>query len=388
MELSDVIRTQGFGSAPGEDRGKNFVQGVTLIKERALLLKPEDRGIKAGAISYAGIQPMGESFPKLKAHAMSTAGGMGTFALTDSAFFQMAGLVGPSNGERLNFPGYLRACLAHDERLVTFNLMAWLQANKEKQMLMRTVKPMGLNVVRAFLSEKYAPVDDIDVMDILAKLPEALNSEVRVLSVDEGSFHLKLSWRSERREVKKGDVVEFGVSISNSEVGRRAVRIEPMVWRLNCANGLIGRAADLEGGVWYVRHSGNVDRVLNVVGDAMRASLPAARLMAEQFSAAAKLQIDRPVERMKALAKEENLSEAFISNAVEEMLREAGGKDVTKYDFINGVTGAGRKDESADSRYDLERLGGQLLGRELPLPLISEEKSERRKRGGKMLGRG
>lgn len=386
MELAQLYTTDGISSKPGQDRGLPFKQGAEIIQLRAKELAPEDRGIKAGSISYGGLMPVGDAFPKLQAHTIGTAG-MGQFALTDSAFFQMASMVGPSNGERLNFPGYLRACMAHDERLVTVNLMAWLQANKDKQMLLRQVKPKGLSVGRAFLSEKYAPVDDLDVMDILAKLPEAVAGDVRVLTAGEDSFHLKLSWRKERHEVKTGDVIEFGVSISNSEVGRRAVRIEPMVWRLNCANGLIGRAADLEGGVWYVRHQGNTDRVLNVVGDALRASLPAARDMAQAFSKAAKEQVDRPVERMKALAKEENLSESFISNAVEEMLREAAGKPVTKFDFINGVTGSGRQDESADSRYDLERLGGSLLNRELPLPLISEEKAERRARGGRALGR-
>lgn len=369
MELAQLLTTAGITSAPGQDRGQLFDAATEIVKGRAAQLLPEDRGVKAGGVSYGG---RGEIIKGVSGHGIAVAG-HGSFAMTDGAFYQMAGLVGPKNGERLNFPGYLRACMAHDERLVTINLMAWLQASKEKQMLMRTVKPQGLSVVRAFLSESYAPVDDLDVMDILNKLPEAKEGDVRVLELGEDSFHLKLSWRKERHEVKTGDVVEFGVSISNSEIGRRAVRIEPMVWRLKCSNGLIGRAADLEGGVWYVRHSGNTERVLNVVGDAMRASLPAAREMANLMAKAAKEQVDKPVERMKSLAKEENLSEGFIARAVEEMLREAAGGPVSKFDFINGVTGAGRQDESADKRYDLERLGGSLLKREdLPLPLIVE----------------
>ena len=59
------------------------------------------------------------------------------------------------------------------------------------------------------------------------------------------------------------------------------------------------------------------------------------------------------------------------------MLREAAGGPVTKFDFINGVTGAGRQQKNADLRYDLERQGASLLSRDLPLPLIEESKRSR-----------
>ncbi len=370
MELAELVVTQGISSEPGQDRGAPFDAALGITKARAAELVPDDRGIKPSSIIYGGRQ---EILPKVKGHVIKSAIDQQVYALTDTAFFQLAGLVGPSNGERLNFPGYLRACLAHDERLVSINLQAWMQANKDKQTLMRTVKPRGIPAVRAFLSERYVPVDDLDVLEILSKIDEARGAEVRVLELGEDSFHLKLSWRSDRYEVKPGDVVEFGVSISNSEIGKRAVRVEPMVWRLKCSNGLIGRAADLEGGVWYVRHAGRTERVLSVVRDALQACLPASREMARRMAEAAKEQIDRPVERLRSLQKEENLSEAVIAAATEEMLREAAGGPVTRFDFVNGITGAGRQQNDADSRYDLERLGAGLLTGDLPLPLIVEE---------------
>lgn len=371
MELQDLIVTHGITSRPGQDRGARFEEALGITKARAAELIPQDRGIKPASIVYGGRQEIRKG---LIGHVIKSAVDQQAYALTDTAFFQLAGLVGPSNGERLNFPGYLRACLAHDERLVSINLQAWMQANKDKQTLMRTVRPSGIPAVRAFLSDRYVPVDDLDVLEILQQIEEVHGADVRHLEIGEDSFHLKLSWRRDRYEVKVGDVVEFGVSISNSEIGKRAVRVEPMVWRLNCANGLIGRAADLEGGVWYVRHAGRTERILGVVRDALQACLPAARDLARKMAEATKEQIDRPVERLKSLAKEESLSEAVISAATEEMLREAAGGPVTRFDFVNGITGAGRQQRNADTRYDLERLGASLLTRELPLPLIVEEK--------------
>lgn len=37
-------------------------------------------------------------------------------------------------------------------------------------------------------------------------------------------------------EVRKGDIVQAGVMISNSEVGLGAVSIQPLVYRLVCTN--------------------------------------------------------------------------------------------------------------------------------------------------------
>ena len=39
-------------------------------------------------------------------------------------------------------------------------------------------------------------------------------------------------------EVRPGDVVQAGVSISNSEIGRGAVNVCPMLYRLVCTNGM------------------------------------------------------------------------------------------------------------------------------------------------------
>ena len=40
-------------------------------------------------------------------------------------------------------------------------------------------------------------------------------------------------------EVRKGDIVQAGVMISNSEVGLGAVSIQPLVYRLVCTNGMV-----------------------------------------------------------------------------------------------------------------------------------------------------
>ena len=40
-------------------------------------------------------------------------------------------------------------------------------------------------------------------------------------------------------EVQKGDIVQAGIIISNSEVGLGSVRVMPLVYRLVCLNGMV-----------------------------------------------------------------------------------------------------------------------------------------------------
>ena len=52
-------------------------------------------------------------------------------------------------------------------------------------------------------------------------------------------FYIKVVNRKLKAEVKVGDVVQAGFVVSNSEVGLGSFRIEPLVFRLMCKNGLI-----------------------------------------------------------------------------------------------------------------------------------------------------
>ena len=55
-------------------------------------------------------------------------------------------------------------------------------------------------------------------------------------------FNQKIFINDNRRleaDVKKGDTVQAGVIVSNSEVGMGAVSIQPFVYRLVCSNGMV-----------------------------------------------------------------------------------------------------------------------------------------------------
>ena len=65
------------------------------------------------------------------------------------------------------------------------------------------------------------------------------NSLIESCEVTPTHLYLKVVNRRIKAEVKVGDVVQAGFVIYNSEVGLGSLRVEPIVFRLVCKNGLI-----------------------------------------------------------------------------------------------------------------------------------------------------
>ncbi len=93
--------------------------------------------------------------------------------------------------------------------------------------------------VRGFLSGRYRMLDAHDLLE--ATLPTLIKNNFEVLSseVTERRLYLKTSTPKVQGEVKKGDVVQYGVMISTSDVGAGSLRIEPFITRLVCMNGMV-----------------------------------------------------------------------------------------------------------------------------------------------------
>src|SRR3972149_2905678 len=169
--------------------------------------------------------------------------GHGEFSVTDHTHGQIA--------TRLGIPKpYYDRLKAEAPVLLQENVQHWFQ-NKPERRLIRTLD----NGARAFLSDRYRPLDNYDLAQ--AVLPVLGEADVKFESVEvtDSRFYIKALFPKIEREVKRGDVVQSGIVISNSEVGLGALKVEPLVFRLVCLNGLIsadysqrkghlGRAAD------------------------------------------------------------------------------------------------------------------------------------------------
>lgn len=93
---------------------------------------------------------------------------------------------------------------------------------------------------RAFLSDRYRPLDNFDLAN--AVLPELMaHDTIRIESTSftDRRFYLKAVLPKIETEVVVGDPVQIGLVISNSEVGSGALQVAPLVYRLVCKNGMI-----------------------------------------------------------------------------------------------------------------------------------------------------
>ena len=66
-----------------------------------------------------------------------------------------------------------------------------------------------------------------------------MDVQVKSCEVTENKFYLKAVTNKITDEVTKGDIVQSGICISNSEVGLGRLSVEPLVYRLACLNGMI-----------------------------------------------------------------------------------------------------------------------------------------------------
>ena len=128
---------------------------------------------------------------------------------------------------------------AQKPELLAENVNSWF-ADKPSSYMVRSMDYGAGQVARALLSERYRRIDNMEITTSVLPL-FAGNDQYEVMSceVTENRLYLKVVNHRLEMEVRKGDIVQAGVMISNSEVGLGAVSIQPLVYRLVCTNGMV-----------------------------------------------------------------------------------------------------------------------------------------------------
>lgn len=265
---------------------------------------------------------------------------------------------------------------AADPALLAHNVNVWLRKLKETR-LVRTLDGRA----RAFLSNRYRTIDHHDVLE--AALPVLLNESkklgnIKIVSCDvtEKKLYLKIVSNRLTYEVKKGDAVQAGITISNSEVGKGSVNIEPFLLRLICDNGAtiedsavrkfhIGRqSAELEAAeAVYRDETRKLDDAAFVakLQDVVRAAFKD-----ENFAQLKGMTIDATTRKIKApiqdvveevvdrWALSERVKDSFLKNLIE-------GGDITQWGLANALTAVANKAANYEEATELEKIGGTLM---------------------------
>ncbi len=278
-------------------------------------------------------------------------------------------------GSALSIPkAYYDRMLFDAPDLLAQNANHWLKSQPQKR-LVRTLD----GGVRAILSDRYRPLDNLDLAE--AVLPKLSQLEGRVLSgeVTESRFYLKASTPRLTGEVKKGDVVEAGLVISNSEIGEGALRVEELIYRLVCLNGSIhaqavrqthaGRRSGysdtdlLEGAREHFRDETRAadDKALFLkVQDAVEVTLSQERfdnrLLVLQGASERKIEGD-PVKVVEVTAKRFGLGDAERGSVLKHFI---DGGSLTAWGLANAMTRASQDVDSYELATSMEAAGGLI----------------------------
>ena len=288
-----------------------------------------------------------------------------SYAVSEVAHRQIA--------ERLNIPYkyYERMRLDYPE-LLDQNINGWLARSPEKRML-RTLD----GKLRAFLSDRYRRLDNLELVDhVLPVLAEMKGCEIVSCDVTETHLYLKIINKALKTEVVPGDVVQAGFVISNSEIGLGALKVEPLVYRLICKNGMIskdyshkkyhtGKQVDDTDNAYELYSDATLEAddkaYFLKVQDIVRAAVDEAKFALTVDKLRASMDIptaNNPVETVEILGDRYLLNKNERGSILRHFIM---SNDLSHYGLVNAVTRASQDTEDYNRATELERIGGVLL---------------------------
>jgi hypothetical protein len=275
---------------------------------------------------------------------------------------------------RVGIPAkYYQRMLTTAPNLLAANVNHWFGNNPEKRMI-RTLNGRA----RAFLSDRYRRIDHYEVLETVLPVVAEMGDGVQIVSTEitESRLYLKFVNPRLELEVSKGDIVQAGASISNSEVGLGAIKVEPLVYRLICTNGMIsqdfstkkyhvGRAAASEEQAYELFTDETLkaddEAFLLKIRDTVRSAVDEAKFstIVERLRSAKEQKIEgNPVKAVEIAAKTFTLTQKESGSVLNHLIQ---GGDLSAYGMLNAITRTAQDAEDYDRATDLERMGSQVL---------------------------
>lgn len=210
------------------------------------------------------------------------------------------------------------------------------------------------------LSDRYTRLDNEPFLNCLEPLvPTRL--QVKWFALTGESLHLRLIDPTLAREVLPDDRIMVGLHIANSEVGKRSVTVDAIVWRLVCQNGLVrlvkGKSL-LQQRHIFISQS-NFQRDLE---RAMGEALTTAAGLLEKMAQSTAEHLDDVETLIQKIGERHQLSEAFQEKIKNALLLEHRGQQETLYGLTNALTQAAQM-LPPDDRYGLEVMAGEMMER-------------------------
>lgn len=257
--------------------------------------------------------------------------------------------------------------------LLDENVNGWLHKEPERRML-RTLDGR----MRAFLSARYRRLDNLELCAaVLPIIHEMKGADIESCEVTESHMYIKVVNKRLKAEVAVGDVVQAGFVVSNSEVGLGSLKVEPLIFRLVCKNGLIckdysqkkyhvGKQVDMDADEAYELYSDETLRAddkafFMKVQDIVRCAVDESRFLmtVDKMKEAMHIPLTHdPVQEVELLADTYQLNQSERGNVLRSLFM---GRDLSRYGMMNAITDASKLAASYERATDMERIGGEFL---------------------------
>ena len=277
--------------------------------------------------------------------------------------------------QRLGIPApyFLRCSLPL--RDAQFNHWAWSQDQEPDEDSPKPGSPRPWLLrgqgegVRAVLSDRYAPLDNADLLGTLVPLLEG-RFEVRGIALSDESLHLRLVDPRLAREVLPNDRLLAGVHVANSEIGRRSVTVDALVWRLVCLNGLVSLVKGRS--LLRQRHiSWDRPRFADALRTAVSEAATAGAGLIDRLHAATREPVPDVEGVVRAIARQASLTQAVQEKVLAALRATPPPQQERVYGLVQALTFTAQS-LPPDDRYDLEVTAGRLLDEGVPAPLKAD----------------
>jgi len=264
---------------------------------------------------------------------------------------------------------YYDRMLAESPKLLADNVNTWLSKCTNDKRLVRALS----GNMRSLHSNKYQRIDHEEIAEVaLPVLLSVPGIKVASSQITERRMYLQVTTDRLVGEVKRGDVVQAGLIISNSETGHGSVSVKAMFYRLACLNGLILPET------FRASHIGRrIDDNEDLYKDDTRAADDKAILLKVRDTVAGYLSSDFFTKKLEQL---QGLTQQGVTGdpvkAVEVLSRKLGvtdgerggilrslieGGDLSRWGIVNAVTHQAHGIADYDRSVEFEAMGGKLI---------------------------
>lgn len=231
---------------------------------------------------------------------------------------------------------------------------------KHEKATMTKFRVIDGNQIRAIFSDRYEEFDVLELLETIEPAVNDMDGQVRWYDSNDTVMHLAITFPNTATEIRKGDVVESGIWLSDSEVGFRSVTVGLYTYTLRCTNGLIAKSTD---SFFRFRHIGDGDLIRQSIKEGINQILLKGNGILDKFKNAMNKAVKDRVDFMESICKDNQMTQAEFKQLILNM--SGSGEDM---DNLYGLTQAisyAANNQSGEDAYKTQTLALAALDKGL-----------------------